>query len=190
MKMKKDTKYFICASGPSLTQQDINAVRDKGVVIVINNTYQLAPWANILYGCDQKWWKAYPEALDFKGRKISIQFDNENVEKWESNSCLNGLGEDIIHTGGNSGYQAINLAYLLGAKEIVLLGFDMQRTQGKGHWHGDHVRNLSNQSNFKVWIGHFYILSQNLKQKGIKVFNCSRQTALECFERKELKEVL
>lgn len=184
------SKFFICASGSSLKQEDVDAIRGKGIVVVINNTHELAPWANILYACDIKWWKAYPEALKFKGRKISIKYEHEDVELFESNEKLNGLGEKLIHCGGNSGYQAINLAYLLGAKEIVLLGFDMQRTNGKGHWHGEHVRGLTNQTNYNIWIGHFRILAIHLKNKGIKVYNCTRDTALECFERKKLSEIL
>ena len=33
--------------------------------------------------------------------------------------------QGVIHQGKNSGYQALNLAYLLGAKRILLLGYDM-----------------------------------------------------------------
>lgn len=186
---KTGKRFIICASGGSLTADDVDYVKGKGTVIVINNTYELAPWADILYACDRTWWRANSEAIEHKGRKISIQYDHPEVEKWESNNKLNGLGEDVIHTGGNSGYQAINLAYLMGATEIILLGYDMQITEGLSHWHGDHKKGLSQQHCFKGWIGHMNILAQHLKQRGVNVYNCSRQTALECFERKNLEDV-
>ena len=192
--IKEDVKnyrkrFIVCASGGSLTQEDVDYCKGKGTVIVINNTYQLAPWADILFACDTRWWQAYPEALEFKGRKASIRYKHPEVEYWPSENRINGLGEDVIYTGGNSGHQSINLAYLLGASEIILLGFDMQFTDNKAHWHGDHERGLSQQHDFKGWIGHMNVLAGHLKKKGVQVYNCSRQTALECFERKDLEDV-
>ena len=182
-------RYFICASGGSLTQEDIDYIKGKGTVIVINNTFQLAPWANMLYACDAAWWKAYPEAMEFKGRKASVTFKSDRVELWPMNGSLNGLGDEVIHTCGNSGHQAINLAYLEGAKEIILLGYDMQVTKGLNHWHGNHKRGLLNKECYKGWIAHMNILAQQIKAKGVKVINASRETALTCFERKKLEDI-
>ncbi|MCW8960199.1 MAG: glycosyltransferase [Ignavibacteriaceae bacterium] len=182
-------RFFICASGGSLTQKDVDYIRGKGTVIVINNTRELAPWADILYACDARWWEAYPEALNHKGRKISILYDHPKVEKYPMNNNLNGIGETRIRTGGNSGHQAINLAYLLGATEIILLGYDMQVTNGLSHWHGDHKRGLSQKECFKGWIGHLGVVATQAKEKGLKIINCTRQTALTCFESKNLEDV-
>lgn len=182
-------RFFICASGPSLTQKDVDYIKGKGTVITINNTYQLAPWADIVYACDARWWQAYPEVFEHKGRKISILYDHPEVEKWPFNNNLNGLGETKIRTGGNSGHQAINLAYLLGATEIILLGYDMQSTGGKSHWHGDHTRGLSQKECYKGWIGHLGVVATQAKEKGLRIINCTRQTALTCFDRAELESI-
>jgi len=183
------TTYIICASGASLTKKDVNYCKGKGKVIVINNTYKLAPWAYMLYACDLTWWNHYPEALKFKGRKASIQYNHPDVELWPHDNRFNGLGEEILHTGGNSGYQAINLAYIEGAERIVLLGYDMQNTDGKSHWHGDHEKGLNQQTCFHGWIGHFNILAQALDKKGVEVINATRKTALTCFKRKNLYDI-
>ena len=173
--MNKDTRYFICASGASLTQDDINYIKGKGTIIVINNVFKLAPFADILYACDVGWWEAYkPELKDWQGRKISIFYDKEGCELYPYNDRLNGLGETEIHTGGNSGYQAINLAYLLGAKEIILLGYDMKKTNGLRHFHGQHTRGLRNNDNYQGWINHMNILANALKVKGVKVTRIAR----------------
>jgi|GEM_PF-374964 hypothetical protein len=182
-------RFFICASGGSLTQEDVDYIKGKGTVIVINNTFQLAPWADIVYACDVPWWKKYPEALDHQGQKMSILYDHPKVKKWPYDNTRNGIGLDRIRTGGNSGHQCINLAYLLGANEIILLGYDMQNTNGKSHWHGDHVKGLNQQTCFSGWINHMRIVAQDCERLGVKVYNCSRQTALECFERRELREL-
>lgn len=102
-----------------------------------------------------------------------------------------GLGKDgLIHTGNNSGYQAINLVYLFGAKIIFLLGYDMQRTDGKSHWHGDHPGNLNRHSNYPKWIENFQKLASDLKEEGVKVVNATRKTALNCFPKQKLEEIL
>lgn len=175
--------FIICASGQSLTQDDVDYCRGKGTVIVTNNTYELAPWADVLWGCDEVWWEKYPEAMDFKGRKISVQYSEvEQIQTLDRP----GLGLEQVHTGGNGGYQAINWAYLQGATKIVMLGFDMHGT----HWHGKHKRGLGNVHNFKAWIPAFGRLAKDLERQGVDVINCTPGTALHCFKKQDLRETI
>jgi hypothetical protein len=44
---------------------------------------------------------------------------------------------ELVH-GTHGGYQAINLAVLMGAAKIVLLGYDMRVSSKSGHWHDGH----------------------------------------------------
>ena len=67
-----------------------------------------------------------------------------------------------VHHGQNSGYQAVGLAYHLKADRIILIGFDMQRTGGKSHWHGDHPRGLNNADAVHKWPRHFPALAADL----------------------------
>ncbi|MBO6542298.1 MAG: hypothetical protein JJ939_12080 [Alphaproteobacteria bacterium] len=101
------------------------------------------------------------------------------------------LKAPYIHRGANSGYQAINLAVHLGAAKIVLLGFDMQASD-KPHWHGFHPSGLNNpnQINFDVWIRNFDAVPPFLARAGVDLVNCSRETALTCFRRGNLKDEL
>jgi hypothetical protein len=63
----------ICiASGPSLTQQDVDHCRSKGKVYAVNNVHTLAPWADVLYACDQAWWDEHKSVPDFPGEKWTI----------------------------------------------------------------------------------------------------------------------
>ena len=94
-----------------------------------------------------------------------------------------------MHQGGNSGYQAINLAYLWGATAIVLLGLDCSPSKdGKAHWFGQHGPGLTQRQPFDLWQAKFPRLAQDLKDDGVRVINCSRQTALTCFDRLPLKD--
>lgn len=183
---------FCLASGPSMRAEDVEAIRGLGHVIAINNTVFLAPWADVLYSCDRAWWLAYADQIaDFKGRRVALAQDGlpDCVEgmPW---SYASGLGLDCIHTGNNSGYQAINLAYLMGAKKIVLLGYDMQHP-GK-HWHPPHPAPLGNFSRGmpELCIPKFKALADYLQAQGIEVINATRETALTCFKRSTLAEAL
>lgn len=103
-----------------------------------------------------------------------------------------GLGRGpVIHQGGNGGYQAMNLAYLWGARAIVLLGMDCGAPVGEPtHWFGDHTGKLGNPvpAAFESWRKNFILLANDLAADGIRVINCSRKTTLECFERMPLED--
>jgi len=100
----------------------------------------------------------------------------------------NGLGKDRIHYGSNSGYQAINLAFLMGAKLIYLLGYDMGRTGGKSHWFGSHPAGLC-EGNYEQLVPRFTKLATDLAREGVEVVNLSRATNLQCFKRSTIEDV-
>lgn len=103
-----------------------------------------------------------------------------------------GLGRyGTIYQGGNSGYQAINLAYNWGAKNIVLLGFDCSPSKdGKAHWFGQHPRTLTTRQPFEMWQAKFPYLAEDLQNEGVRVINASRETALTCFEKLTLEKAI
>jgi hypothetical protein len=191
--------WVVIASGPSLTEDDVALVKDwrdqgKGKVCVINTTFRLAPWADVLYACDRAWWDKYgEEAKIFTGKKYCYAqggepWGAERVTGHHGGGLCNQPGE--IRTGGNSGHQAVSVVYNLGAKRIILLGFDMGRTGGKSHWHGDHPHGLSNGGNYPQWIEYFRMLAKDLKAKGVDVINCTRTTNLDCFPQADIASVL
>jgi hypothetical protein len=102
-----------------------------------------------------------------------------------------GLGKTLIHFGGNSGYQAMNLAYLWGVKKMILLGFDMKMTHGMSHFFGDHPyhkhRGGPNERLCAHWVKQFEKLAIDLAAEGIEVINASRHSALKCFPREPIE---
>lgn len=185
---------FIVASGPSLTIQDVNAIKGQRV-IVINDNYLLAPWADVLYFCDGRWWDWHrdkPELRAFRGRKITQDKDaaaRYGIEYIESRDG-SGLSRDpaYIHKGSNSGIQAINLAYHFGARRIVLLGYDMQATAGRAHWFGDHPNAI--RSPWHRWLALYQQVADDAGQMGLEIINATRETALTCFPKKPLSSLL
>lgn len=152
------------------------------------------PDAAHLYACDQKWWRVHIEQVKagFRGKRYTQWRDPSEKAYAEEHGIIPlqgasnaGLGRDKLHYGQNSGYQAINLAYLLGATRIILLGYDMQKTGGKDHWFGSHPQGLIN-GNYSDFVHNFTQLAEDLRAEGVEVINCSRETALTQFKRADL----
>lgn len=179
----------ICiASGPSLTLCDVEKCKRSGrVIYVINDVYKLAPWADILYACDGDWWDHHKGAVEFNGQRWTTS--DAAAEKWGlahmpgTNQKLFGIEPPMAY-GKNSGFQAINLAFLHGHRDIWLLGYDMGFQAGtKKHFFGDHPRPIDRPSQYGAWIKHFRNAAPIMAENGLKIINKSRETALECFER-------
>lgn len=171
-------------------------MRGKARVIAINGSIQIAPWADVWYGCDPEFWDQW------------ASYETE-AQRWTQNAdaarkhCLNHIqsqnypgfsnNPEIIHQGGNSGFQALNLALLWGATPIILLGYDMKVDNPKHpHFFGLHdgLRNPTN-SNTSHWAHRYEEAKKSLNLFPTQeVFNCSRETALATFPRKALQDVL
>lgn len=103
--------------------------------------------------------------------------------------------KDSVRLGGNSGFQALGLALLFGAKRVILIGYDMQLTEGRTHWHGDHKatynggNRLGNPEAKKVAQWH-HAFEQIPEAVRARVINATRSTALKCFAQLHLSEAL
>lgn len=179
--------------GPSLTREDVEWCKGKATVIAINDAYKLAPWADVLYACDARWWKWHKGVPDFRGLKFALQ---EDASRWPDVQVLQNTGEHGLEieptglrTGRNGGYQAINIAVHLGAIRVLLLGYDMQAFKGRpSHWFGEHPQD--SRSPYGMFLDHWPAIVKPLQQLGVSVINCSRETALELFPRMPITEAL
>lgn len=99
-----------------------------------------------------------------------------------------GLSADpwTIHHNANSGAQALNLAINWGAREVHLVGFDMQGPPGQDHWFGEHPKPLRMPQQFSTMIERFQRVAQDCKARGVRVINTNPESALRCFEFGEL----
>jgi hypothetical protein len=177
--------FALIAGGPSLTVEDVEYVRNRARVIAINDAYRLAPWAHVLYAADARWIEWHNGVPGFRSQKYSIESrDTTRRPDWIvlRNTGFHGLELEPngLRTGFNSGYQALNLAVHMGAKRIVLLGFDMApNPDGPSHWFGEHP--VPSPSPYADMRAAFDTLVEPLSTLGIEVVNCSRRTALTCF---------
>jgi len=194
-------QVWVCLGcGPSLTVEDVEYCRGRASVIAINNTYQLAPWAEVLYACDARWWGWHKGVPGFAGLKFSVEPKAKAGRRehgpYADITVLRNTGDDGfeadpsgLRTGKNSGYQAINLAVHFGARRIILLGYDMGPSkEGRDHYFGSHPGGVVPP--YHLFMRNYPNLAAELKKRGVDVINASRKTALGVFRRQPLAEAL
>jgi PKD repeat protein len=157
-----------------MSQEVADAVRGLKVVAV-SNTYELAPWADVLVSNDKTWWTNTPSSMEFDGEK----FCGLAIEPPRGVTKFPGAT-----SGGNSGLLAIQVAVSKGATRILLLGFDM----GGSHYFGDHPAPLKNPTpqRFEVFKRQF----AGYKPKDVEIINCTPDSALKCYPFGDVKEFL
>lgn len=186
----------ILGAGPSIDKGQAQKVRHLKR-IVINCSWLLAPDADALYGCDGKWWRCQDEGY---GRHALCAFAGLKITQDGGAASQLGLrrvnldGHTIstragtIGAGGNSGFQALNLAIQFGARRIILLGYDMR---GSGHWHGPHKTGTDpNNRSAANWRRIFAESAPKIARLGVEVINATPRSALTCFARATLSDVV
>lgn len=168
---KDGMTWAILATGPSMTQELADYVRNRCKTVAISDAYKLAPWATVLVSNDRSWWECHKDAYQFSGRKMCSH-------------GLKGVDEFREHVplGRNSGLMGMCAARALGAKRLLLLGFDMHGT----HFFGTHPAPLKNSTE--------RIFQNHIKQfdgfSGCEVLNCTVGSRLTRFPFANVYEVL
>lgn len=194
-----------------MTHAQAEACRGRCRVIAVNNTGietqdsvtkmwlpAIAPWADVLYASDAKWWNAYVDRWRrFDGLKVSLKPTAWPEVKHLTASTKIGFDPDprYLVPGGNSGYAAVCLAVHFGAARVILVGFDMKNqggVKGRRHYFGDHPPGLSKaRPAFATWITAFRSLARELPKRGVEVVNATPDSALQSiFRRVTLEEAL
>ena len=199
------------------TQEQVDFCRGKARVICINDTFRLAPWADMLYFADARWfneqsgwWGNWPNADDIKrfaGLKVTIENSAEvtkvdpSVKVLRNDSAKDNGGLCLkpngIRTGRQSGHQVINIAVHTGVARIVLIGFDFddEWRDGKSHWFGHHPHDLRKTVHKP---GGFYrnivtplmdTLVKPLDELGIECLNATPGSKLGYFKKVNLHDV-
>lgn len=186
-------RWICIGSGPSLTPADVDLCRSSHV-IAINNAVDLAPWAEVCFGADYQWWQARDGLPEFKQAKVSMYPFGEqfpDVFRFKQGQ-IGGFDHrpGYLATGNNSGFSAINFAVKdLRATEVLLLGYDMQPTNGSHHFHAPHNEGDPHPS-YARCIAMFDTLVSPLTAMGVTVYNCSVSSAITAFPKRSLRERL
>lgn len=190
----------IVACGPSVRPEEPKALRGRCRVIAIKKSVELCPWADAVYGCDAPWWRHVVGLPKFSGLKLA--FDASVLTEYpdlKPVTIKDKFGDKLLFddpasvgAGGNSGFQALNLATQFGAERILLIGFDAH-DQGQTHWYGRNTWGLArnpDESCFKRWRKAFEIAAAQLRAMSVEVVNCSPVSSLKGFRRASIAQAL
>lgn len=168
-------------------------------VVGTNIAFMLGSWVSVFYFCDRTFFRVHREKiLAFPNLKVTcvssldrnLLPETLNIKRLKRD-YRPGLSfkPDTICWNHNSGAAAINFAILAGAKRILLLGFDMNPQDGRTHWHNAYSSNTLRAS-FNRFLSKYPALAADAKKNKIEILNISPNSALDCFPKMELKDVL
>lgn len=180
----------IVAQGSSLDVEQARKIAEIYPTVALKDTYEFIPNAQIIYACDRSWWferwktdeplrahKADRVVLDYS--RMDTRVPDLHWLKCDGNHGFS-LKPGFVKHGRNSGHQAIDfVAGTLGARKIILMGYDMCAIDGKTHFNSRHV--AVPHSVFDDFFSAMMQAAPLLVKKGIQVINTSMRSRLTCF---------
>lgn len=201
-----DSTVFILGGGPSLAKMDLHKLQGKNV-LGVNQAYKLGDWVEVCYSGDSRWytWNHRP-LRRYKGMMITSY--PSHFRQKPASPTLNVrriTGEGIsssdpahIRWNGNSGASAVNVAYWLGAKRIVLIGYDMKRCGDKFNWHTDYPKTPPKDIStgryktnpYRKFLKCWPAIKQDAKHLGLEILNATPEGNLNLFPRVKLEDMI
>lgn len=196
---------FIIGGGPSLLKQDLTLIQGYRV-IGVNHAFELGSWVDICWYGDRGFYEDNERLFaDYNGI-IATCSDCRPAEqlprvRYMGRSKIFGIEtRRVTHVAWNhnSGASAINLAYHLGAKRAVLLGFDFKNPDDPNdkqtHWHNRYRPVYDSPGKLrdpyvKRFLKGFQIMSEEIKELDFEIINATEGSALEVFPRIPLEQI-
>lgn len=186
----KNLDVFVIGGGTSLECFDWSLLEDE-CTVGCNDAYKLgAKICKICVFGDPKWFKFHQhELVKYEGLLFTNHGNFQRTRLdwlWTLPRKANGLATDALAWNTNTGAAAVNLALILGAKRVILLGFDMHLSNDKQNWHVNYV-NAPDGKVYKKFIKGFERLSRDLNRvfPGREIINVNDDSRLNCFPKIE-----
>ena len=195
---------FILAGGPSLAGQGAERLEGRRV-IAVNSSYIAHPFADYLFAADRRWLHKHTAAIEkpWRGRVVTV---TKAIGEWDGLLYLRMVAPPVAGKPGGVAIStdprtvalrrtslqgAMNLAVLLGARRLVLLGADGGGAdkEGRTHHHPKHEW----PQKVGCWKEQRWDLSttvQPLRDLGVEVLNASPGSHLDLWPIVTLDDVL
>ena len=191
----RGSTVYIIGGGPSLKDMDLSIIHNKRV-IGVNNAYKLGSWVDCCWWGDGGWWDEHAGSLkNFSGLKVHCC--NHHAIRPGTKRVIRGkpLGiekrHEYISWNHSSGASAVNLAVHLGAKKIVLVGFDMKKDKdGENNWHDDHKRLGPDWNPYDRFLSVWPHIRRDADKLKIEIINATPDSALTLFPMMNLEDVV
>ncbi len=197
----EDQTVFVIGGGPSIKHTNLKLVKDRNV-LGCNDAFRLGTWVDWIIFADKRWWVWNHEELEkWPNRDHALCLVPQLMDAREAYPWLKfvrrdearfGLSveQDTICWNRGCGGAAINAAYLLGARRIVLLGFDMRVVENKHNWHDYHQKEERPKIYQNSMMPFLKPMSDAMKVTGLEIVNCTPGSALNLFPERRLEEIL
>lgn len=162
----------ILGGGPSLADVPRYLI-ERPFVLCCNNAYLLRNAPTVVVAMDARWIAQHVCALLARGDEVYTKVSSSPIAKFHYFKAdkESPLSESWDRAAGlDTGYVAINLAYLAGAKEIILAGFDMGFRGERSHWHDGHPIPTSESNYTRRFKPTYAKLDSALRQRRVNLW--------------------
>lgn len=173
---------------------------DKCPVIGVNDAFRVGDWVDICFFGDVKWyWWNKEDLKAFKGLKVTCDRQRNPAkikagERYGSvkgepdirivrHSNSHGIGTEKfkVRFNSSSGAAAINLAWYLGVKRVVLVGFDMRVVDNMRNWRPHPDYKPGTQKGYKNFLKPFDQIERDAHKLGFEILNATPGSGLKKF---------
>lgn len=197
-KIYKDKNVLVLGGGPSHVEIDLNLLHDCRIIAVNSScrkVINVAKKEDILYFSDNSWSEHYigliekwPGLVVTSNRNTKVRL-REKVHRLDLQNLTEFMQIKSDYVQGSSGHTSVCLAVYLGAKKVILTGFECKLVNGRSHGHLDYTQ--SNVHAFEeryipAWTG----LAKRFRELDCEVINSTFDSNVKDFTFLNLKEAL
>lgn len=194
---------FIIGGGPSLLQHDLSIIHNQRA-IGVNHAFSLGPWIDICWFGDKQWLHTNIKKLNQFGGLIAtcsteIESRQRKNIKYVGRSKQYGIEfkkRTHVAWNSNSGASAISLAYWLGARRVILLGFDMRIPADPAentHWHNEYEKKFERTGKlfnpYPRFLKGWDFIVKDAAHIGLEIITCCADSALTMIPFKPFEEI-
>lgn len=185
---------FVVGGGVSLQSFNWDLLKDEWTIGCNDAFLEGKDLIKLCFFGDDKWFKVHKKELALYAQSGGVvftscpQLQRTNLKWiWTLVRKSRGFHVDALGWNMNTGASAINLALLLGARRIFLLGFDMHLTEGRSNYHENNL-DKPNAGVHKQHLKAMRILDKHLENKfpGREVINVTNDSSLNIFPKVNL----
>ena len=194
-----DRPLIVVGGGPSLRDYDVSDLCDRGRVVLLNDAVMFCK-GDVLFSMDSNWIIRSTFMINtFEGEEVWLVVTKHHkqreyqtkvpvryLKKMSSRVTILSTTPDQIYCAGNAGFAILNLALLKGAREVYLLGYDMNRGIHE-QWHDSEEmlglpKRAKNLAYYARWAQRIDEVSRTFREEGVRIINCNPNSSLTCFE--------
>jgi len=192
-------RVFVIGSGPSLKGFDFSLLKDEETIAVNHTIEHYKDCKYHLFGDPRVYDYIKDIYKDYKGMIFaSHHADLEKIERENDRMIVFSKNwkrvteklEDGLYSDFNSGMEAVNLALVMGAKEIYLLGLDFCSHEGEYYFYGRPKWYTQNVDGVDSLLKKRVQFWDNFKPYADRIFNCSSISRIKVFPYKSIEEAL